>query len=557
MKDKITLLVVEDNSDHFDLFLSNLELTDYDNSIVIHKETLKDGFETLLTTPVDISFIDLSLPDSSISETLEKIPALSKHAPVVVITSLNDKQTILDVIEKGADDCIPKMEMNDLLLERTIRFNIDRWNLKQELVKQQSINKSIIETIPDLLWLKDINGIYITCNPRFEEFFGASLSEIVGKTDYDFVDKELADFFRMHDKKALYAGKPTSNQEIITFATTGKEALLETTKTPVVGENGDLIGVLGIGHDITENQTLLNKVTEGQKLLEDLLDAIPLNIYQIDLNGKLTFVNETIAKSLKMKKSNILGKTAYDFYPEELAKKYTTDDALVIKSKRVFETVEEHQDPNSESTYVKVIKIPIFDVKQNVIGIQGIFWDITSEYNQKKLLEHSAKYDSLTGLPNRFLFNEILETSMNKIDKRNMAVLYIDLDGFKAVNDTFGHEAGDMVLKVVSKRMSEIIREEDSVARLGGDEFVIYISGIKDKNSICKILNRLLKDINQPIPYEVEGEEHSLKVSASIGITLFPLNSAIDSKELLRQADQAMYDAKNSGKNQYRFFSEI
>ena len=106
--------------------------------------------------------------------------------------------------------------------------------------------RTLVQTIPDLIWLKDIDGVYLACNTMFERFFGAKEADIIGKTDYDFVDKELADFFREHDRKAMEAGKPSSNEEWITFADDGHRALLDTIKTPMFNVEGELIGVLGI-----------------------------------------------------------------------------------------------------------------------------------------------------------------------------------------------------------------------------------------------------------------------------------------------------------------------
>jgi PAS domain S-box-containing protein len=114
--------------------------------------------------------------------------------------------------------------------------------------------RALIDTIPDLVWLKDINGVYLACNNRFEALFGASESEVVGKTDHDFVPEELADFFRKHDKAAMAAGKPTLNEEKVSFASDGHEEYLETIKAPFYNENGEVIGVLGIARDITERK---------------------------------------------------------------------------------------------------------------------------------------------------------------------------------------------------------------------------------------------------------------------------------------------------------------
>jgi PAS domain S-box-containing protein len=122
------------------------------------------------------------------------------------------------------------------------------------LRKSESHLRTLVKTIPDLIWLKDTNGVYLSCNPMFERFFGARETDIIGKTDYDFVDRELADFFRENDQKAMEAGKPTSNEEWVTFADDGHRAFLDTIKTPMYDSDGTLLGVLGIGRDNTSTE---------------------------------------------------------------------------------------------------------------------------------------------------------------------------------------------------------------------------------------------------------------------------------------------------------------
>jgi len=142
----------------------------------------------------------------------------------------------------------------------------ERKRAERSLAEKEAHQRILIETIPDLIWLKDADGIYLSCNKKFEQFFGAMEADIVGKADYDFVNKELADFFRAHDRKAMEAGKPTSNLEWITFASDGHRALLNTIKTPMCDGEGKLLGVLGIGRDITEYNKLEEQLLHSQKM---------------------------------------------------------------------------------------------------------------------------------------------------------------------------------------------------------------------------------------------------------------------------------------------------
>ncbi len=285
---------------------------------------------------------------------------------------------------------------------------------------------TLVSTIPDLIWLKNVDGIYLACNPEFERFFGSVESDIVGKTDYDFVSRELADFFRKQDRAAIATGEASRNEELITYASDGRHVLLETTRVPMRTPDGRLVGVLGIGHDITEREA--------------------------------------------------------------------------------------HQ----------------------------------------KQLEHVAHFDTLTGLPNRVLLADRLQQAMAQTQrhKKILALAYLDLDGFKGINDQYGHQVGDHLLTALSGHMRQALREGDTLARLGGDEFVAILLDLPDVESSIPMLSRLLAAAGEV----VHEDGNALRVSASLGVTFYPQAEAIDADQLLRQADQAMYQAKLTGKNRYYIF---
>lgn len=184
----------------------------------------------------------------------------------------------------------------------------------------------------------------------------------------------------------------------------------------------------------------------------------------------------------------------------------------------------------------------------------GIFSDISRLKEQERRLRIMAHYDALTGMPNRVLFADRLQQAMALTKRQNgkLAVVYIDLDEFKPVNDAFGHEAGDQLLVEVATRMRAELREEDSLARIGGDEFAAIIMNVQDEAALESLLARLLQQVATP----VWVADHNVEVSASIGYTLFPQAEDLDGDQLLRQADHAMYQAKRRGRNRYVRFTE-
>ncbi|MGM0593526.1 MAG: diguanylate cyclase domain-containing protein [Pseudomonadota bacterium] len=193
------------------------------------------------------------------------------------------------------------------------------------------------------------------------------------------------------------------------------------------------------------------------------------------------------------------------------------------------------------------------DEKGEVSHYVGIFSDITTEKENEERLEHLAHYDQLTDLPNRILFNDRLRQALAlaRRARSQVAVMFLDLDGFKAINDSLGHAAGDDLLAQVAERLTGCLRQSDTVARFGGDEFTVVLPGIEDEQSVCKIAQKIVEEVARP--YLLDGTEAS--VTTSIGISLYPLDGQ-QPDTLIHKADNAMYHAKRHGKNHYEFFGE-
>lgn len=182
----------------------------------------------------------------------------------------------------------------------------------------------------------------------------------------------------------------------------------------------------------------------------------------------------------------------------------------------------------------------------------ALFSDITRQKDNEQQLRHIAHFDPLTGLPNRVLLADRLEQAIVRVRRSGLplALAYIDLDGFKSVNDVHGHDVGDQLLVTLAARMKDCLREGDTVARLGGDEFVAVLADLSNQSAAKDLIDRLLSVIAQPV--KVDGVV--VQVSGSIGISHYPQSDDVDPDQLLRQADQAMYQAKVAGKNRYHIF---
>lgn len=205
-----------------------------------------------------------------------------------------------------------------------------------------------------------------------------------------------------------------------------------------------------------------------------------------------------------------------------------------------------------ERHYFSASGEPVFHSDGRFLGYRGVGRDITIQKVTEQRIKYLASHDALTGLPNRAMFGHTLTVGMETARQhgRMMAMLFVDLDGFKVINDTLGHEAGDKLLQEIAARLKHTLRSNDMIARLGGDEFVVLVQELTDTTQVAAVARKILASIALPI--ELSGQQ--CRVSASIGISTFPTDGQ-DEKSLLKKADQAMYVAKQSGKNRFQFYS--
>ncbi len=413
-----------------------------------------------------------------------------------------------------------------------------------EILIAQRRLEATLDAIPDLVWLKDADGVFLNCNPMFERLYGASKGEIVGKTDYDFVDREQADFFREHDRMAMAAGKPSINEEWLSFADDGRRGLFETIKTPMVDGEGKPIGVLGIARDITVRVQSERALQASQQRAQQYLNIVGVMLIAVDAAGRVQLVNRKGCEMLGAAEADILGKDWFEnFLPERLRKDVKEMFSQPLEGN--VAPVEYMENAiltrNGEERVVAWHNTLLLDEAGKINGVLASGEDITDRKRYIAELEHRALYDNLTDLPNRNLFTDRLKLALVVAlrETKPLTVILLDIARLKEVNDILGHHNGDIVLQEVAKRIPLALRESDTVARLSGDEFAILLPGA-DEDTTTLVIEKVQKAMEPPAL--IDGSP--LDIEVNMGVAVYPQHGE-DPTVLLSRADVAMRLAKS------------
>lgn len=414
------------------------------------------------------------------------------------------------------------------------------------------------------LWDWDLRNNSVYFSPRWKEMLGYSDSELknefstwqerVHPDDLEPLIEGIQE--NIDGKKDHYKGSfrlKHKNGSWVWILAHGKA---------IFDENNKAIRMTGMHTDITKQTEAEKNLKVQYNLLHTIVDTVPVRIFWKDQDGAYLGVNKLFLKDAQLNSvDEIIGKTDYAMpWGETEAQLYRDDDLQVMKSGVAKMNFEETQtDDDGNQIVLLTSKVPLKGETQSVIGVLGTYTDITSQRNieetlreQTKALNYQANHDVLTSLPNRVLCNDRLEQAIQKAKRDNskIALLFIDLDHFKEINDSLGHDVGDKVLVSIASRLSSSIRDEDTLARLGGDEFIIILedlSGIQDASSVSK---KILDNLSQAIYID----DATLYISSSIGISIYP-DDGTSTQDLLKFADSAMYKAKDEGRNNFQYYS--
>lgn len=426
---------------------------------------------------------------------------------------------------------------------------------RSEIALQESEEKfrSMSTYTQDALIMMDDEGNISFWNAAAEKIFGYSSQEVMGKELHSFIAparyydafKKVYELFCATGEGAMVG----QTGELIAMRKGGAEFPVELSLAAMKLKNK--WHAVGIVRDITERKRGEEKLRISEARLQATLDNSPYMIWQKDLDGRYIACNQIFAKASGQKQpQDVLGKTDLDLWPQGLAEKYRADDNEVIATRKQ-KVLEELTITDGQEYWVETCKTPMVDKNGYLFGTTGFAQDITARKQVEGQMDHLAHYDALTGLPNRRLFSDRLQQAIAaaKRDKAHIALLFLDLDKFKPVNDELGHDVGDLLLKEVGKRLQNCVRESDTVARIGGDEFVVLLSAIEAGQDAMLVADKILYALN--LSFELAG--HSIDIAASIGVAAYPEHGS-DEQILIKNADIAMYNAKTGGRNCARIY---
>jgi diguanylate cyclase (GGDEF)-like protein/PAS domain S-box-containing protein len=468
----------------------------------------------------------------------------------VVIALFATRETAHEIAARSdAEKEVSKLNAG---LEETV---MQRTSELSESIKHVTLQAAALEAAANAIVITDSHGTIIWVNHAFTTMTGYSREEALGNNPRLLKSGEQSVSYYANLWSTISSGKVWRG-EIVNQRKDGTSYTEEMTITPVTRDVGNPDNYfVAIKQDVTERKRSEEELYRAHQMLQTLLNTIPQRVFWKDRNCSYVGCNRAFATDAGLNDpAEIIGKSDFDLVWSETAEVYRTDDKLVMEQGSAKLGYEEIQDrPDGGRVWLRTSKLPLSDREGKVTGVIGTYEDITDRKVAEDRVQYLAYYDALTGLPNRALLQDRLAKALASARRRKdrVALLFLDLDRFKDINDSLGHSVGDLLLQEVAERLKKWSREQDTVARVGGDEFVIVLTAAKDGADAAVAAERLVHAMSAAIV--VQGR--TLSVGCSLGISIFPEHGA-DSETLIKNADAAMYCAKENGGHNFKFFTD-
>ncbi len=552
------ILIVDDETDSVMPLYDILSKWGYDTVCLTSG---KDVLEAVKSQDFDILMIDLVMPEIDGIRIIKAVKAITPQLICIIMTGHATIQSAIEAMKVGAFDFVLKpfdFKMLRLILSRALEI--------RQLHKSEEIYRSIVEDYQTEFICRFLpEGTLTFVNEAYCRYFGKTREEIIGKSFLTFILNEDKEFIKKQ-YSSLDLENPIAKHQHRVLKPDGKIGWQDWTSRAIFNEHGGVIEVQSVGRDVTKRLRAEEALQESEEKYRVLFDQAADLIAIVDIHGNLLDLNKKFEEESGWSRDEMICKNVFSsgIITEESVRKVSFHLTRLLQGKEppIFEVTGVRKDGGIVPYELRATPI----MKEGKIAaIQAILRNITERKQSEEKIVYMAYYDALTNLPNRYLFKERLKQELISARqyKRLGAMLFLDLDNFKRVNDTLGHDTGDQLLQSVSNRLMNFVRKSDTiarlsenelentVARLGGDEFTILLTEITHIQDAAKVAKRILDLFSQP--FKIKG--HELFVSTSIGISIYPHNGD-DVDTLLKNADTAMYHAKDQGRNNFQFYSD-
>ncbi|ALP63959.1 MULTISPECIES: sensor domain-containing protein [Paraburkholderia] len=423
-------------------------------------------------------------------------------------------------------------------------------NAEAEAQRSNQMLETVIDNIPQRIFWKDKELRYLGCNMAFARDAGLAYPEqVIGKRDEDMPWRAFADELGRQDTEVMASGVPKMNYET-DMVIDGVHRTTVTSKLSFTDSDGRVIGVLGSYTDITERKRADLALRLQSRALDASVNAILITAPSKEGN-LIEYVNPAFKRITGYDPQEVIGQDCRVLQRDDRDQEGIAAIRQALAANREVSAVLRNYRKDGVLFWNQLYIAPVPDANGQTTHHIAVINDVTALIRYQEQLEYQANYDSLTRLPNRNLLRDRLQHALIVAQRhhKGVAVVFIDLDGFKNVNDSLGHSVGDRLLSVVADRLARCARASDTVARHGGDEFVIVMKDTVDEQSLIAWMERVRASISEPV--WLDGTE--LYVGCSMGASLFPQDGD-DAETLMKKADLAMYRAKDMGRNTFQFY---
>lgn len=420
-------------------------------------------------------------------------------------------------------------------------------DLEKQADEQRVLMEQIIDNTPSVIYVKDADGRYKLVNRAYEELLSRPRAEMIGRQDTDFFPPETASQLRENDLLLLGSGEPGEFDECVQLPDGIRHYLA--VKFPQRDADGNVTGICGISTDITDRRNSEVRLQEAAAFFEQAREGMLI----ASPEGDILDINPAMCHLMGGKREQFLGRNPRIWKSDRHTDAfYRALWAQCTTSGHWRGEIWNRLPGQADRPFLLSISA-VRDTRGNILRFVANYTDIRAQIDVQRQMEYLAHHDPLTDLPNRAKFSIQAEMVLARAlrNRRHFALAYIDLDGFKPINDELGHDAGDEVLRMAAGRLRAAVRNNDVVARVGGDEFTLLFEDVAHRSAITGLLDKIIEAF--ATPFLVEGRQ--VRTTPSVGVSIYPEDGDTVA-ELLRNADQAMYRAKSAGRNRYTFHAE-